>query len=94
MEVGAVWTTTTPKYKPGEPMLSEKALKSVGPTCQALHAYIMKQSANGAIDIPAKVAASYFHSEGELKLTVGFNDLYDLSNFESLDVSLLRCWTL
>ena len=51
----------------------------------------MEQSANGAIDIPAKVAASYIHSEDDLKLSVGFNDLYDLFNLESLDVSLLRC---
>jgi len=91
MEVGAVWTTTTPKYKPGEPMLSEKALKLAGPSCEALHAYIMEQSANGAIDIPAKVAAYYFDSEDELKLAVGFNDLYDLFNLESLDMCLLRC---
>ena len=94
MEVGAVWTMANPKYKPGEPMLSEKALKLAAPTCQALHAYIMKQSANGAIDIPAKVAASYFHTEDDLKLAVRFNDLYDLYNLNSLDMSLLRCWTL
>ena len=54
----------------------------------------MEQSVNGAIDIPAKVAASYFDSKGELKLTVGFNDLYDLFNIDSLDVGLLRLWTL
>ena len=94
MEVGTVWTMANPKYKPSEPMLSEKALKSAGPSCQALHAYIMKQSGNGAIDIPAKVAASYFHTEDDLKLAVGFNDLYDLYNLDSLDMSLLRCWTL
>jgi len=94
MEVGTVWTMANPKYKPSEPMLSEKALKSAGPSCQALHAYIMKQSGNGAIDIPAKVAASYFHTEDDLKLAVGFNDLYDLYKLDSLDMSLLRCWTL
>jgi hypothetical protein len=94
MDVGATWTMANPKYKPGEPMLSEEALKLAGSSCEGLHAYIMEQSANGAIDIPAKVAASYFDSEAELKLTVGFNDLYDLFNLKSLDVSLLRCWTL
>jgi len=83
-----------PKYNPGEPMLSEEALKLAGPSCEGLHAYVMEQSANGAIDIPAKVPASYFDSDGELKLTVGFNDLYDLFNLDSLDVGLLRCWTL
>ncbi|KAG2550372.1 hypothetical protein PVAP13_9KG346964 [Panicum virgatum] len=81
-------------YKPGEPMLSEKALKFAGPKCQTLHAYIMKQSVNGAIDIPAKVAASYFDSEDELKLAFGFNGLYDLFILDGLDMSLLRCWTL
>jgi len=94
MEVGSAWPMANPKYKPGEPMLSEEALKLAGPNCEALHAYILQQSANGAIDIPTKVAASYFHSEDDLKLSVGFNDLYDLFNLESLDVSLFRCWTL
>ena len=94
MEVGSAWTTANPKYKPGEPMLLEEALKLAGPSCEGLHAYVMKQSANGAIDIPAKVVASYFDSDAELKLIAGFNDLYDLFNLESLDVSLFRCWTL
>ena len=75
-------------------MLSEEALKVAGPSCEALHAYVMEQSANGANAIPAKVAASYFDSKCELKLTVGFNNLYDLFNMKSLDMSLLRCWTL
>ena len=72
-------------------MLSEEDLKAVGPSCEALHAYFMEQSAKGATGIPATVAATYFDSEGELKLTVGFNDLYDLFNMEGLDISLLRC---
>jgi len=74
--------------------LSEEALKLAGPSCEGFHAYVMKQSANGAIDIPAKVVASYFHTEDDLKLAVGFNDLYDLYNLDSLDMSLLRWWTL
>ena len=94
MDVGASWTMANPKYKPGEAMLSEEALKLAGESYEGLHAYVMEQSANGAIDIPAKVAASYFDTEAELKWTVGFNDLYDLFNLKSLDVSLLRCWTL
>ena len=94
MDVGAAWAMANPKYKPGEPVLSEDALKFAGESCEGLHAYVMQQSLHGAIDIPAKVPASYFDSDGELKLTVGFNDLYDLFNLESLDVGLLRCWTL
>jgi len=38
-------------------MLSEEALKAVGPSCESLHAYFMEQSANGADSITAKVAA-------------------------------------
>ena len=30
MDVGAVWTMANPKYKSGEPMLSEEALKIAG----------------------------------------------------------------
>ena len=94
MDVGATWAMANPKYKPGEPVLSEEALKFAGESCEGLHAYVMQQSLNGATDIPAKVPASYFDSECELKLTVGFKDLYDIFNLESLDVGLLRCWTL
>ncbi|RLN30665.1 hypothetical protein C2845_PM05G13550 [Panicum miliaceum] len=75
-------------------MLSEEALKAAGPSCEALHAYFMEQSVNGVDDIHAKVDASYFESDGELSITVGFNDMYDLFNLDSLNISLLRCWTL
>ena len=85
------WTMANPKYKPGEPMLSEEALKAVGPSCESLHAYFMEQSVNDANSIIAKVVASYFESDGELSITVRFNDLYDLFNMDGLDVSLLRC---
>jgi len=54
----------------------------------------MEQSAKGAHSITAKVVASYFESDGELSITIGFNDLYDLFNIDSLDVGLLRSWTL
>jgi hypothetical protein len=43
MEVGSAWTTANPKYKPGEPMLSEEDLKLAGPCCEALHAYVVQQ---------------------------------------------------
>ncbi|KAG2634476.1 hypothetical protein PVAP13_2NG117100 [Panicum virgatum] len=92
--VGTIWTTANPKYKLGEPLSSEEALEAAGQSCQSLHAYFMEQSAKGADSITAKVAASYFESDGELSITIGFNDLYDLFNMDSLDVGLLRCWTL
>ena len=75
-------------------MLSEEALKAAGSSCENLHAYFMEQSANSANGILAKAAASYFESDCELSITVGLNDLYDLFNMDSLDVSLLRYWTL
>ena len=83
-----------PKYKPGEPMLLEEALKIAGESCEVLHAFVMQKSLHGTTEISAKVPASCFDSDGELQLIVGFNDLYDLFNLESLDVSLFRCWTL
>ena len=30
--VATVWITANPKYKPGEPLLSEEALKAAGPS--------------------------------------------------------------
>jgi len=94
MDVGAAWTMANPKYKPGEPMLSEEALKIAGESCEGLHAFVMQKSLHGTTEISAKVPASCFDTDGELQLTVGFNDLYDLFNLDSLDVGLLRCWTL
>jgi len=83
-----------PKYKPSEPMLSEEALKIAGESCEGLHAFVMQKSLHGTTEISAKMPASSFDTDGELQLIVGFNDLYDLFNFDSLDVGLLRCWTL
>jgi len=74
--------------------LSKEALKLAGESCEGLHAFVMQQSLHGATKISTKVPASCFDSDGELQLTVGFNDLYDLFNLDSLDVGLLRCWTL
>ena len=88
MEVGSAWTTANPKYKPSEPMLLEEALKLAGPSCEGLHAYVMEQSANGAIDIPAKVAASYFHREDDLKLSVGSMTCMTFSTWKVL---MLAC---
>ncbi|CAN6362991.1 unnamed protein product [Urochloa humidicola] len=75
-------------------MLSEEALKAAGPSCEVLHGYFMEQSVKGTNDISAKLAQSYFENDGELSFRVEFNDWYDLFNLDSLDVSLLRCWTL
>ncbi|CAO2209744.1 unnamed protein product [Urochloa humidicola] len=75
-------------------MLSVEDLKAAGPIFVSLHDYFMAQSAKGAIAISAKVAASYFQSDGELTFTIEFSDLYDLFNKDGFDVSLLRCWTL
>ena len=40
---GSVWTQANPKFKFGEPFLSEIELEMAGPRCVALHAWYMKE---------------------------------------------------
>ncbi|CAO2141713.1 unnamed protein product [Urochloa humidicola] len=83
-----------PKYKAGEPILSEEALKDAGSSCEALHEYYMKNSAEGGLGITASVAKSQFGTDGDVDFTISYSDLYDLITLDAMDASLLRCWTL
>jgi hypothetical protein len=78
--VGAMWTQANTKYKPGEPMLSEEDLRTVGPSCQELHNHYMLESANSVENIGVQFDPCHFETEKPGNFYVGFNDLYDLFN--------------
>jgi len=40
--VSSPWTQPNPNFKFGEPMLTEAALESAGPSCVTLHKYYMR----------------------------------------------------
>jgi hypothetical protein len=83
-----------PKYKPGAPMLSEANLEVVGPNCARLHAYVMEHSKDKLV-FPTKVDQHYFKGgHGAVMLNIAFSSVYNLITLASLDVTLLRLWTL
>ncbi|RLM79854.1 hypothetical protein C2845_PM12G10760 [Panicum miliaceum] len=89
----SVWTKDNPKYKPGEPMLSEEDLNVVRPSSLTLHNHYMVQSACGVENIFVSYQECHFGSDTDT-FPVQFCDLYDLFNLDALDISLLRCFSL
>ena len=82
-----------PKYKSGQPMLTESELKEAGKSVALLHDYYMTGSKKGQESIVVQYQYKHFLSTASYFL-IGFSDLYDLFNISELDVSLLRCWAL
>ncbi|GJN34839.1 hypothetical protein PR202_gb23538 [Eleusine coracana subsp. coracana] len=90
------WSAPNPNFKLGQPMLTPKELESVGPATSALHAHYMKTSvAKQKNGIVVTYKGSHLLRSLDLEFfVVGFSDLYELMNFDALDVSLMRCYTL
>jgi hypothetical protein len=83
-----------PKYKPGAPMLSEANLDAARPNCVRLHADVMEHNKD-KLAFPAKVDQDYFKGGcGALMINIAFSSAYNLKTLVSLDVTLLRLWTL
>ncbi|TVU26010.1 hypothetical protein EJB05_28535, partial [Eragrostis curvula] len=94
--IAAAWTKENQNFKFGKPMLSFAELKRAGPATAALHSHYLKGcTANQKNGIVVTFKRNHFlRSRDSEFFLVGFNDLYDLFNFDGLDVSLLRCYTL
>ena len=73
-------------------MLSEADLEAAGPNCARLHAYAMEHSKDKSF--PAKLTKDSFHGDGDLKLNIAFSGVYDLITLVTMDVTLLRLWTV
>ena len=84
------------KFNFGQPMLSEEEILQAGPKCAELHIYYMNACAMGRnIGIIGRVKSHFFLLDGQyVPLTVGFEDVFDLLTFDSLDVAILRVITL
>jgi hypothetical protein len=75
-------------------MLSEANVKADEPNCAKLHAYVMEHSKD-KLAILAKVDEDYFKGGcGALMLNIEFSSVYNLITLASLDVTLMRLWTL
>jgi hypothetical protein len=75
-------------------MLSEANVKTVGPNCAKLHAYVMEHSKD-KLAFPAKVDQDYFKAScGALMLNIEFCSVCNLMTLAFLDITFMRLWTL
>ena len=81
----------------GMPLVDDLTLRSVGPACQDLHAWYMKTvnstRKNKEDCIMGAHGCEPFMSPSNIFI-VGFNDLWDLFNFNKLDIGLIKCYAL
>ncbi|RLN24014.1 hypothetical protein C2845_PM07G11800 [Panicum miliaceum] len=94
--VSSPWTQPNAKFKFGEPMLTEAALESAGPSCVTLHKYYTPACGEKKkSDIVVLFKHCHFlRSLDKECLLVSLADLYDLFNLDAVDTSLLRCFSL
>ena len=93
---GSVWTQANPKFKFGEPFLSETELEKVGPRCVALLVWYMKEcEEKRTIGMVAVFKKQHFWRLADIEFfAVGLEDLFDLFKHDGLDVGLLRVLSL
>jgi hypothetical protein len=80
------------KFVLGKPMLTVDALHKVGQPRVELHNYYMNNYKSGQ-DIMVSYKDRHF-LVGDSFFLISFSNLYDLFNFDALDISLMRCFTL
>jgi hypothetical protein len=75
-------------------MLLEANVKTVGPNCAKLHAYVMEHSKD-KFAFPANVDQDYFKCGcGALLLNIECSSVFNLITLASLNVTFMRLWTL
>ena len=75
-------------------MLSELDLATAGVNTNGLHKnYITHAMDNDNTSIVGEFKAEDLHS-GPGFCSISWSDLYDISNLDALDISLIRCLTL
>ncbi|TVU39753.1 hypothetical protein EJB05_13192, partial [Eragrostis curvula] len=93
-KIADVWIKDHPKYKPGKALLSADELRNAGAACIQLHNYYTQRVRDRKPkSIVLKYNQHHFLSTQSYFL-VSFGDMYGLFNLDTLDVSLLRCFTL
>jgi hypothetical protein len=80
------------KFVMGKPMLTVNVFDKLGQACVHLHNYYINNYKSGQ-DIIVSYKDRQFLM-GDEYLIISFSDLYDLFNLDTLDVSLMRCFTL
>jgi hypothetical protein len=81
-----------PKYVRGEPVLTTEQLHEAGQYCVELHNYyIMNYKTSQEIIIQFK---DRHFLVGDDIFVITFSDLYKLFNLDTLDISLMHCFTM
>jgi hypothetical protein len=80
------------KFVMGKLMLTADVLHKAGQPCVNLHNYYMNNYKSGQnMIVPYK---DHLFLVGDDFFLISFSDLYDLSNIDVLDVSLMHCFAL
>ncbi|TVU06562.1 hypothetical protein EJB05_49783, partial [Eragrostis curvula] len=89
-------TAANPNYICGEPLLQPYLLDVAGLATSTLHNHYMNLSmAKKKKGLVAAFKRQHFLRSADSEFFyVGFSDVYELFNFDALDVSILRCYTL
>jgi hypothetical protein len=75
-------------------MLLEENVKAARPNFAKFHAYVIEHSKDKPA-FPAKVDQDYFKGGcGALMLNIEFSSVYSIVTVASLDVTVIRLWTL
>jgi hypothetical protein len=94
------WAMDNPNYKFGKSLLSDGDLKKTTPFTKKLHKFYMqrvKSDDDSHIMVALRPQSSAWPprwSNRLQQLHVQLGDLYDLFNFNALDLTLLRCFIL
>jgi hypothetical protein len=94
------WAMDNPNYKFGKSLLTDGDLKKVAPFTRMLHKFYMqrgKSNDDSHIMVALRPDSSAWPlrwSNGLQQLPVQLSDLYDLFNFDALDLTLLHCFIL
>ncbi|TVU00599.1 hypothetical protein EJB05_53962, partial [Eragrostis curvula] len=89
-------TSTNPNFSFGQPLLTLNELEIAGPATTALHGFYMKLPlSKKRSGIMLHFKRSHFHRSLDNEFfNIPFSDIFDLLNYDALDMSILRCFTL
>ena len=86
-------TTSVHKFKLGEPLLPPQELAKSGIVCQWIHEMYMEWTASGHTCLPYSFKKEHLLCRDDYCI-IDFHDLFDLYNFNMVDGSMMRCFTL
>jgi hypothetical protein len=85
-------THANPKFQMGKPMLTVGTLKEAGKSCVVLHDYYINNYKKRQHIIGGLKEKHFLVGEGIV--LISWSDLYDLFTLDTLDISLMHCFTL